>query len=112
MKGHLVRWDGQYRSQGLVIVNINNGEIDEFPALRLAVTEARIRYPVAWDEKARTCRAYGVRGYAASFLIGTDGKVVWEGFPFRRPIQEREAMIRKELTKVTQAELSKIKLEQ
>jgi hypothetical protein len=112
MKTHLVRWDDQYRRKGLVIVNVNNGQIDDFDTLRRSIAaDARIRYPVGWDESARACKDYGVRGYAASFLIGTNGKVVWEGFPLTRPIGEREELIKKELAKVTEDELSKIRLE-
>jgi peroxiredoxin len=111
MKTHLVKWDETYRKKGLVIVDINNGAIDKFDKLKAAVEKSGLKYPVAWDEDAKTCTAYGVKGYAASFLLGTDGKVVWEGFPVAKPIEEREALVKKELEKVTAEELKKIEEE-
>ena|SRR5688572_6557209 len=111
MKTHLVKWDAEYRKKGLVIVNINNGERDKLETLKTAVEESKIKYAVAWDEMAKTCGQYGIKGYAASFLLGTDGNVVWEGFPVAKPIEEREALIKKELEKVSEEELKKIQKE-
>ena len=111
MKTHLVKWDETYRKKGLVIVDIDNGNNDTFDKLKAAVEKSGLKYSVAWDEDAKTCTAYGVRGYAASFLIGTDGKVAWEGFPVAKPIEEREALVKKELEKVSAEELKKIEEE-
>jgi len=111
MKTHLVKWDEEYRKKGLVIVDIDNGNNDKFDKLKAAVEKSGVKYPTAWDEDAKTCTTYGIKGYAASFLIGTDGKVVWEGFPVAKPIAEREALVKKELEKVTAEELKKIEKE-
>src|SRR5258705_85732 len=111
MKTHLVKWNEAYRRKGLAIVDIDNGNDDTLDKLKAAIEKGGVKYPVAWDEDAKTCTAYGVTGYAASFLIGTDGKVVWEGFPVAKPIEEREALVKKELEKVTEEELKKIEKE-
>ena len=108
MKPYLVKWDETYRRQGLVVLDIDNGAIDSMQAVRGSVQEGRLDFPVAWDEGGKTCRAYGVRGYPHAFLIGADGKVVWDGFPFKEPIEKREEQIRQELTKVTPEEIRKI----
>ena len=111
MKTHLVKWDETYRKQGLVIVDIDNGSIDKLDVLKAAVEKGGVKYPVAWDEEAKTCNAYGIKGYAASFLIGTDGNVSWVGFPLGKKIEEREALMKEELKKVTAEELKKIEAE-
>ena len=111
MKTHLVKWDAEYRKKGLVIVNIDNGQHDTLDDLKAAVEKAKIKYAVAWDENAKTCTEYGIRGYAASFLVGTDGTVVWEGFPVGKPIEQREALVKKELETVSEEELKKIQKE-
>lgn len=111
MKTHLVKWDEAYRKKGLVIVNVDNGQSDTMDAIKAAVEESGIKYPVAWDAEAKVCSTYAVKGYAASFLIGTDGKVVWEGFPLGAAIEKREELVKKELAKVTAEELKKIEKE-
>src|SRR5688572_27759033 len=101
MKTHLVKWDEAYRKQGLVILNIDNGSMDTMEAVKESVEKGKIKYATAWDEEGKTCEAYAIAGYAASFLIGTDGKVAWEGFPLGRKIEEREALVKEQLKKVT-----------
>jgi peroxiredoxin len=111
MKTHLVKWDETYRKQGLAIIDIDNGAIDKMDAVKASVEKAKIKYPVAWDDGQKTCEAYGVRSYAHSFLIGVDGKVVWEGFPLEDTIETREDQVKEELKKVTDEEKKKIEKE-
>lgn len=111
MKSHLVKWDEKYRKLGLAIMDIDNGAIDKMEAVKTSVEKAKIKFPVAWDEGGKTCKAYGIRSYAHSFLIGTDGKVVFEGFPLEKKIEEREEQVKEELKKVTAEELKKIEKE-
>lgn len=107
MKTHLVKWDETYRKQGLVIIDVDNGKIDTMDKVKASVEAAKIRYATAWDEGAKMCTTYGVRGYAAAFLIGVDGTVVWEGFP-AVDVSKKEALIQQELKKVSKEELEKI----
>ena len=111
MKTHLVKWDETYRKQGLAIIDIDNGAIDKMDAVKASVEKAKIKYPVAWDADQKTCEAYGIRSYAHSFLIGTDGKVAWEGFPLEDTIETREDQVKEELKKVTDEEKKKIEKE-
>jgi len=111
MKTHLVKWDETYRKQGLAIIDIDNGTIDKMEAVKASVEKAKVKYPVAWDEGGKTCEAYGIRSYAHSFLIGTDGKVVFEGFPLEDKIEVREEQVKEELKKVTDEEKKKIEKE-
>ena len=40
----------------------------------------KIDYPILFDSGGRMWKELGLRGYPTAFLIGRDGKVVWEGF--------------------------------
>ncbi len=111
MKTHLVKWDDKYRKQGLAIIDIDNGSIDTMDAVKASVEKGKVKYPVAWDEGEKTCEAYGITSYAHSFLIGTDGKVVFEGFPLEDKIEVREEQVKEELKKVTDEEKKKIEAE-
>ena len=81
MSPHLVKWDKSYREQGLTIIDVNNGSIDTYAALSKYVKKQGKDYPTLWDKGGKVCKSFAVRGYPAAFLVGVDGKVIWEGFP-------------------------------
>ncbi len=99
MTPHLVKWDKRYRSKGLTVLDINSGRMDKQPALAKYIKQHKKTYPTLWDKLGKLCRDYGVRGYPAGFLIGVDGKVVWEGFPVPE-LKTLEQRIVKELGKI------------
>jgi len=93
MATHLVRWDERYRDAGLVILNVDNGDIDSKQKLERHVEEDGLPYPVAWDEAGETCRRYGVQAFPAAYLLDREGKVVFEGLP-NVAVEKLEARIR------------------
>jgi hypothetical protein len=103
MSPHLVKWDKMYRSQGLTIIDVNNGKIDKQDVLAKYVKKQGKTYPTLWDKDGEVCKSYAVRGYPAAFLVGADGKVVWEGFPVPE-LGAVEKRIAKELTLVKKPE--------
>ncbi len=56
----------------------------------------------------RNCETYGIRAYPASYLIGVDGKVIWEGLALPR-IKKIEKRLQQELKKVKKKDLPKTK---
>lgn len=108
MKSYLVKWDEAYRKKGLVIVDIDDGTQDTMEAIHDSVQKAGIKFAVAHDPDAKTVDAYGVKAFPAAYLIGTDGRVVWEGFPLA-DVDKVEKALKKELEKVTKEELERIK---
>jgi len=63
-----------------------------------------LKHPVLWDKDCENHRQYGLKNWPVAYLIGTDGKVFWEGNPARvvnRPEQLRE------FNKLIEAELKK-----
>ena len=81
MTPHLVKWHQQYNSKGLTVIDVDNGAIDKLPAVEDHVKSERLPFAVLHDTAGATCRTYGVRAFPSAYLIGRDGKVVWEGNP-------------------------------
>ena len=99
MTPHLVKWDKELRQKGLRVIDINNGNIDTKSAVADNLKKKNKKYPTIWDEDQKICTLYGVNGYPAAFLIGVDGKVIWEGWP-NPELKDLESLIQKELAKV------------
>lgn len=81
MTPHLVKWNERYNSQGLTIIDVDNGAIDQVQAVEAHVKTAGLPFAVFHDRAGATCQTYGVQAYPTAYLIGRDGKVVWEGNP-------------------------------
>lgn len=81
MRPHLVRWAKEYGEKGFVLVEVDNGQIDTKPKLDEHVRADEVPYRTIWDEGAKLCTAYGVRGFPSAYLLDTEGKVIWEGHP-------------------------------
>ncbi len=87
---HLVQLHEEKKDKGLNIIALTNndrGTLEKF------VAEKGITYPIAIGGGG----AYGVSGIPHAYLIGADGKVVWEGNPSGANL---DAMIDAELEKV------------
>ena len=77
----LVRWEAEFTRCGLVVVEVSGGEATPFEASRKRLTDWSVRHPVLWDRGNANAKAYAIRGWPSAFLIGPDGKVVWQGNP-------------------------------
>jgi thiol-disulfide isomerase/thioredoxin len=73
-------WHRSYASKGLEIVFLDNGGMDDLATAR-ATAEALPGYRFFHDAKARAVLAYGVRAFPIAYVVGRDGRVVWEGPP-------------------------------
>ncbi len=107
MVPHLVRWDQQYRSRGLVVVDVDDGRIDTKDAVAKHVASKKLGFPVLWDRGGKVVAKYGVRMYPTAALIGADGKVLWKGIPQANRAGEYAAMIEKALAHVDLEALKK-----
>ena len=83
MRYHLVRWHERYEKQGLVILEINGGKFEALEEVKRGVAENGVKHPVLWDKDNQNHRNYGIQAWPAAYLLGTEGKVVWEGNPHR-----------------------------
>ena len=99
MKPHLVRWTKEYKKKGLTVIDVNDGEFDTLEELKADVKKSGRTYPTLWDSKRQTTDKYGVEVQPSGFLIGVDGKVIWEGTPGKH-VKKIEELIKAELKKV------------
>ncbi len=111
MAKNLARWQKDFAEKGLVIIDIDDGEADTLEALRKHVEKGKTAYPTLWDKDSKNVEKYGVQGFPASYLVGVDGKVIWEGFAPAK-IKEVEDLLKKELAKIKKEDLDKWKKEE
>ena len=103
----MVKWHEKYSSQDLVIVNIYHGPTDALYGIKVDDIQSHLEqekasFPVLYDSDGKTCEAYGVRGYPSTFLLGRNGKVIWEPRWFSESRSER--VIEKALQAHTESE--------
>jgi peroxiredoxin len=104
MDPYLHKWHNEFSSDGLVIVEIDDGSTDSLDELRRWAAHDGINYPVFYDVKGRMCASYGIESFPTLLLIGRDGKVVSEGYGWggNSGIAKLENQIRAALKKATQ----------
>jgi len=70
----------KYRSKGLQIIGVNvDGKSEE---ARKFLAQNPAHFTVAFDPNGATPRQYGVKGMPTSFLIGRDGKIIFQHLGF------------------------------
>lgn len=101
MDPYLRKWHKQFSSEGLVIVEIDDGSTDSLEEVRNWVTSSRIPYPFYYDDNGRMCAGYNIHSFPYLLLVGRDGKVVWElrGWLGEAGIVKIEDQIRKALAR-------------
>jgi thiol-disulfide isomerase/thioredoxin len=99
MKPTLARWHHDSSGKGLVIIDVSDGALDEFDALRKEVEEKGEKFAVLWDNESKICLNYGIQAYPRAYLVGVEGTVLWEGIPNSK-IEEIEKILAAEIAKV------------
>lgn len=92
----LVGLNEKYKEKGLVLVFVG---YEGKAKLEPYAQSYKITWPIALEPTKKAQKAYGVRGYPTSFVIAPDGKVVWQGHPASKELEE---IIKKLLPKVKQ----------
>jgi thiol-disulfide isomerase/thioredoxin len=100
LKPTLIRWHKEYAEKGLVVIDVSDGSQDAYDALKKEVEEKEEKFAVLWDKDAKVCLAYGIQAYPQAYLVGADGKVVWEGSPGVKTVDQIEKVITAELEKI------------
>lgn len=86
---HLNELNKKFSSQGLVVVGITDEDKKKVEEFRKTTP---MEYSVALDKKGLG-EKFGITGIPHAFVVGKDGKIVWEG----HPMQLKEADIEKAL---------------
>ena len=89
----MVKWHDTYKDRGLVIIDVDNGQIDTRREVKKHVKQAKYKFPYAWDRDAKVSKLYGVKMYPVGILIGRDGQVIWNGSPSDLEAAELEKKI-------------------
>ena len=72
----------RHADKGLKVIAIN---LDSNPADAKSFLEAtRPNFVIAYDPEGQTANDYQVRGMPSSYIIGRDGKLVWQHIGFRK----------------------------
>jgi len=100
MKPNLIRWHKDYAEKGLVVIDVSDGSQDKFDDLKKEVEERGGKLATLWDKDAKNCLAYGIQAYPMAYLVGVDGKVIWEGSPNAKVLGDIEKAMAAELAKV------------
>ncbi len=77
----------KYRAQGLKIIGVNLDTKTEDARKFLAQTPAH--FTVAFESKGVTPKNYGVKGMPTSFLVGRDGKIIFQHLGFKEADREK-----------------------
>jgi hypothetical protein len=85
MQPHLVRWDRAYGNQGLTILYVADGRRVTPEALQGTMRADGASFALLHDGAASTTQAYQIRAYPTAYVVGRDGRVVWEGIPHFDP---------------------------
>ena len=102
MKPHLVRWAKEHGDRGLVVIDVDDGSIDEnIEDVRASFKKHPLPFPVLWDEGGKMNDLYGAteEGTPWTVLIGGDGEIKWRGHPLDK-IKEIEGVIEVELERL------------
>ena len=78
---YLKSWDEKYRDKGLVIVGVHTPEFNferKYENVLKAVTDYKIKYPVAQDNGYATWNAYQNRYWPHKYLVDIDGFIVYD----------------------------------
>lgn len=81
MTPHLVKWHDKYASQGLVILQVNDGLRDSIPQLKDYLRSEGVLFPVLHDTNGSVCEGFEVNAFPAAYLLDRAGTVIWEGHP-------------------------------
>lgn len=93
------RWHKDLSEKGLVIVDVDDGSIDDLDEVQKDAKERGTKYAVLWDKDRKNCDTYGVEVFPRAYLIGVDGTVIWEGLPNAK-IPDIERLMDAEFAKV------------
>lgn len=88
-----------------MIIEVDGGRYEKRDVVADAVREKKTVHPVLWDDACQNTERYGVTAWPIAYLIGVDGRVIWEGNP-QRVINRRKP--REQLIKLMETELAKV----
>ncbi len=102
----LAKWHKDYAAKGLAIVAVCDGTKDSFDKLKKWAASQKTPYLVFWDEGRKHFGDYSVSMWTTSYLLGVNGKVIWDGCG-KSIAGEAEKAIKEEVKRVDEIDLKK-----
>lgn len=65
----------KYQAQGLVVLGLNSGELDDLSAALAFAQEFRVTYPMLWDDTDVIVTSYEVLGLPTSVFVNREGVI-------------------------------------
>lgn len=93
MAPYMQRWHEQWGEKGLVVISVENGPQTPITSVEARVRAGTVTHPLLHDRDGRNTILFGIEGFPSAYLLDRNGKVVWEGVPFR-DVEGLEAKIR------------------
>ena len=62
-------------------MEISGGRLATYPESKQGFDQWEIKHAVLWDKNNRNHKNYRIQSWPSVYVIGTDGKVFWEGNP-------------------------------
>jgi len=87
---HLNEIHQKYGGKGLQIVGITE---EDKATVAAFIKDMPMDYHVALDETGKDSEAFGISGIPHAFLVGKDGKIVWEGHPMALEEKDIESLV-------------------
>ncbi len=88
-----------------MIIEVDGGKYEALDVVTSDVRRKQVTFPVLWDLECRNTEKYGIKAWPMTYLIGVDGRVIWEGNP-SRVINRKKS--RTQLVKLLENELKKV----
>jgi thiol-disulfide isomerase/thioredoxin len=88
---HLNEVNKKFKDKGLVIIGVTDE--DKAKVLEFQKT-LPMDYTVAFDKEGKLGEKFGITGIPHAFVVGKDGKIVWEGHPMQLKEDEIEKALK------------------
>jgi thiol-disulfide isomerase/thioredoxin len=75
---HMQELSEKYSQKGLQILSVTKEKPE---VVKPFVKENNMKYTIGLDVQGKTMRTYGITAIPTAYLIGADGKVIWQGHP-------------------------------
>ncbi len=87
---HLNELNKKFKDKGLVVIGITDEDKNKVEQFRKGTP---MEYNVAIDKDGKLSQQFGITEIPQAFIVGKDGKIVWEG----HPLELKEATIEEAL---------------
>lgn len=75
----LVQTYNKYKDRGVQFISLTDETVDDLEKIDAFALQLKVAWPIGYGAR-ETTRNFKIPGYPTTFVIGRDGKVVWNSF--------------------------------